>query len=351
MRKTVFLVLVILTILIQTSVSQTIYFTKTDHDFGTIKDIDGIVSYNFKFSNTGTSALTISGIVPSSSSVSASSTKTTLNQGEEAYITVNFDPTNRPGNFNKTIIVKSNASNGNAFLRINGDVISSQTLEDMHPYEVGQLQFQKMNISLSVLYNNQTKTAECSVYNPSNKALKLSFKYLPSYLKLTVDQQIIYPKQTAIVTATVTGSLVNDYGFIKENIKPYIDGVEAPREISISFILKEYFTLEQKNNPPIFQVEEKILNFGTIKVGETIEHNFHFTNTGVSDLIIRKATSNSSGLTITYPQGAIKPGASGNIKVVYEATGAGRQNKVISVIVNVPTNDSCILRMTGTVVR
>ena len=92
-------------------------------------------------------------------------------------------------------------------------------------------------------------------------------------------------------------------------------------------------------NAPKFKFEEEIHNFGDIKVGDEVQHDFKFTNVGKKDLIISDARA-SCGCTIPEkPEKPIAPGASEIIKVKFNSTGkSGLVNKDITITANtVPT--------------
>src|SRR5436190_23033204 len=69
--------------------------------------------------------------------------------------------------------------------------------------------------------------------------------------------------------------------------------------------------------------EEEAYDFGTIKEGEKISHEFKFKNTGKSDLLITSATA-SCGCTVPeWPKDPIPPGGNGVIKVSFNSEGKG----------------------------
>ncbi|MCB9308491.1 MAG: DUF1573 domain-containing protein [Lewinellaceae bacterium] len=69
--------------------------------------------------------------------------------------------------------------------------------------------------------------------------------------------------------------------------------------------------------------EEDTFDWGTINDGEKMTHVFKFKNTGSEPLIISNAKG-SCGCTVPeYPKEAIAPGASGEIKVIYDSKGKG----------------------------
>lgn len=97
----------------------------------------------------------------------------------------------------------------------------------------------------------------------------------------------------------------------------------------------------------VFEAEE--FNFGTIKQGESVTHEFSFTNNGKDDLIITNAQG-SCGCTVPqYPKEAIKKGATGTIKVTFNSAGKmGLQDKTVTITSNAK-NSPRILHLKGTV--
>ena len=85
----------------------------------------------------------------------------------------------------------------------------------------------------------------------------------------------------------------------------------------------------------VLSFESGMFNFGKIVQGEKVHHEFKFTNTGKSPLIITNATA-TCGCTIPEPpKEPIKPGESNVIKVVFNSDGKmGMQDKIITVTSN-----------------
>ncbi|MCF8232123.1 MAG: DUF1573 domain-containing protein [Bacteroidales bacterium] len=95
--------------------------TKT-HDFG--KVISGeVVSYNFKFKNTGDAPLIISEVSSSCGCTVPDYPEEPIKPGEEKYLEVTFDSERRSGFQSKTITVGTNAQPSNTTLRIKAKVI------------------------------------------------------------------------------------------------------------------------------------------------------------------------------------------------------------------------------------
>jgi len=86
---------------------------------------------------------------------------------------------------------------------------------------------------------------------------------------------------------------------------------------------------------PIMEFEEVMFDFGTITQGEKVNFVYKFTNTGDADLIISSAKG-SCGCTVPdWPKQPIAPGASGEIKVVFNSDGKkDNQHKDVSINAN-----------------
>lgn len=96
-----------------------------DHDFGTIREADGPVSYKFTVENTGDKPLVILSAKAQCGCTTPVVPKQPIKPGETATISVTYNPAGRPGEFKKTIRVK--AKPGQATLTITGTVVPKNT--------------------------------------------------------------------------------------------------------------------------------------------------------------------------------------------------------------------------------
>lgn len=91
----------------------------------------------------------------------------------------------------------------------------------------------------------------------------------------------------------------------------------------------------QGKDLPVMTFEQDMFDFGDIKQDDVVTHNFKFTNTGKSDLIITNARA-SCGCTVPeYPKEPVKPGESGIIKVTFNSHNKKDAiNKTVTVTAN-----------------
>ncbi len=87
--------------------------------------------------------------------------------------------------------------------------------------------------------------------------------------------------------------------------------------------------------PKIDLKEKQVYDFGEITEGDTVEHNFVFTNTGEFPLIINNITASCGCTTPEWPRDPIAPGQESSIKVRFNSKGKmGMQNKTITIFAN-----------------
>lgn len=99
-----------------------ITFERTEHDFG--KVIYGeVVSYNFKFKNTGDADLVISEVGTTCGCTVTNYPEKPIKPGEEKYLEVTFDSDRQSGFQSKTISIVTNAQPNPKTLRIKAKVV------------------------------------------------------------------------------------------------------------------------------------------------------------------------------------------------------------------------------------
>lgn len=98
-----------------------------------------------------------------------------------------------------------------------------------------------------------------------------------------------------------------------------------------------------------FKFSEEVYDYGTIKQGDQVQHNFEFVNTGKEPLIISQANG-SCGCTVPeWPKEPIAPGAKGVIKVTFNSAGKqGMQDKTVTLKSNAK-QDPMVLHIKGNV--
>lgn len=100
------------------------------------------------------------------------------------------------------------------------------------------------------------------------------------------------------------------------------------------------------------EMSETTYDFGTIREdGGAVRHEFRFTNTGDTPLVIVDAKAECGCTRPEYPLKPIEPGKSGVIRVTYLPQGRpGEFVKSVKVTTNAPKQKKVKIKISGTVI-
>ena len=101
---------------------------------------------------------------------------------------------------------------------------------------------------------------------------------------------------------------------------------------------------------PKIQMDEEIFDFGEMKEGESVTHDFILKNIGGANLIISSAKG-SCGCTVPeWPKEPIAKEEEATIKVTFNSKGkSGKQNKTVTLVTNAIPNTK-VITITGNVI-
>lgn len=359
MKISISLLLVILICLPFANQAQTaksrIAFEKLQHNFGTFKEELGVQTVAFNFKNDGATPLILNNVQASCGCTTPEWTREPVAPGAKGVIKVSYDPKNRPGVFNKTIHVSSNAENADVVLTILGEVTPrARTIEEDYPNEIGPLRAKTSHIAFTSIKENQVKKDSTEIVNNSDQPVQLSFKTPPPHLSAVFKPAKLAPKQKGYLVVTFDASKIKAYGFVMHRIYLNIDGQDDYKNsIAVSTTLEEDFsklTAVDLSNSPTVSYDAESFDFGDIKPNGKVEHTFNLKNTGKKELIIRDVKSSCGCTAVSPSKNMVAANESVPLKVVFDSTGkSGRQNKTITVITNDPKNPTTVLRISSNI--
>jgi hypothetical protein len=328
-----------------------IVFSELEHDFGTFKESDGTQITTFEFTNNGDVPLVLNSVRASCGCTTPKWTREPVAPGKTGEIQVSYDPKNRPGSFNKSVMIRSNAANGTTVLRIKGRVEKGEkTLAELYPREIGKLRVKRNHISFSSMKENEKETKEIELVNDNDEPVEVGFRKVPGHLEVKADPETISPKEKGKLIVTYDAEKANTYGFASHRIYLSLDGSEDYRaSVGVSATIEEdfsYLSDEELANAPVAVFSEQKHDFGEMKQGEKKDHTFTLTNDGGSELIIRNVRSSCGCTAVAPAKKVIAPGESAPVKVTFNSRGKrGRQSKSITVITNDPKTPTTRLRV------
>jgi hypothetical protein len=328
-----------------------------EHDYGTFKEEAGVQRYDFEVINSGNEPLVIQNIVASCGCTTPEWTKEPIAPGQKGKITALYDPANRPGKFQKSLTVYTNAKPQVHVLVIKGEVIQREkTIEELFTFPVGPVRFESIHLAFTNIKKTEKKIRVMQIINTSSAPVKVEFDQLPPHLSLKVNPETLKPNQKGIVEGTYDATKNNGWGTVTDLVKVKINGaVQENVYYYVSANLVEDFsslTREQLENAPVFNIASTNFDIGKMPGATTKEVEFKFTNSGKNDLYIRhvKSTCGCTAVEQGLVGKPIKPGQSSSIKAIFNSGGyKGQVTKAIYVYTNDPKKSEVVLMLTANV--
>jgi uncharacterized cupredoxin-like copper-binding protein len=107
-----------------------------------------------------------------------------------------------------------------------------------------------------------------------------------------------------------------------------------------------------KTSPPEISVKPGEYDFGSVTQGDKVTHDFEIYNNGKSNLSIINVRASCGCTAATPAKTKLEPGDSTKLVVVFDSTNKlGRQNKIVYIKTNDPSNPVFNVKFTGEVME
>lgn len=346
MKKLALMLMAVLTAGMVCGQEPVITFDRTTHDFGKINEADGRVTTVFTFRNEGMSPLVLSNVRASCGCTTPKWTKEPVEPGQEGQITVTYNPNGRPGHFQKTITVTSNAKEATTKLFIKGEVIpKSVKPTDLFPVKMGKLSLAKDMVDFGDVKKGAQAQLTLGYANQQTAAFTLECKSTADYLVAfpAINSQNvmdIQPNQKGEIQLLLNADLCPEYGPVEMTIYFVVDGEKNDAyAITVKANIVEDFSQMSKQDmdaAPILSIQEDI-DLGTFAQGKKVKANLPLSNAGTNPLLVRRILNSNKGVVIT-PAKAIRSGKKGNCRVTIPTDEKGTFIEPVTVITNDPKN-------------
>ena len=177
---------------------------KASHDLGKLNEMDGLVNHTFRLRNVSKKPLRISRVRTTCGCTAAAYDTTAIAVGEEAQITLTYNPKNRPGTIDVDafVYVEGNDRQPMARLSLYGEVIDGDVWRHL-PEAMGTLRLKRKEVHFAELPTQGKTTMRILCANSGTKPLRLSSKIQPPYASLHTVPEVIAPGEEADLIVTV----------------------------------------------------------------------------------------------------------------------------------------------------
>lgn len=202
------LTICLLALAFTTRAQAVLQFETDNHDFGKVAE-GTIATYEFKFKNTGNQPAIIANVQASCGCTTPDWTKTPVLPGKSGVIKAMYSSAGRPGVFNKTVTVTSNATEPSKVLTIKGAVLTKDEIKPtLTPAQLTQSPHLVLNASshdFGKMEVGQQPTARFTVRNIGKTELVLGALSSGCYcVGYKTSPAPIAPGQSAVIELLYT---------------------------------------------------------------------------------------------------------------------------------------------------
>lgn len=352
-KRVIFLILLPLCAL-PAAAQERLTFDPAAHDFGTILETDGRVSHTFTGVNRGDSPLVILDVVTTCGCTVPDFSKKPILPGEKTQITVTYDPTNRPGSFNKELWVYSPEKRKIATLTIQGSVTPRQkTVDELYPVDAGGgLRLASTLNAFSYIYPGRQVQGSIGYANTSQRPVRLELRPTVASGALRTD----YPRQVApgergeINLSYLIPADKPRYGTLRDALEVVVEGRSNGTTLVTHGIGVDLWSEDAAQNGPKADISENILKFGPVKhAGPLRKLYFTLSNAGTADLIVRAVEGDGHIATTLGPGRTVAPGESFRAEVLLDpaAQDFGMLTEHLMIVTNDPVRPMRRIRISA----
>ncbi len=325
--------------------SKPLMFREELFDFGNVKEDGGPVTHEFVFTNGTNRTIKILSVQASCGCTTPDWSRDAVEPGKTGFIQASYNPKGRPGYFNKTLTVTSDADTNPIVLQIKGNVSNEGVGSEADFIGSNGSWRTKVNLfNMGTVYHRDEPTVrDFQFMNSGAKAVTVKSVVAPPYIKVDVTPKTLAPGQKGNIKLIYNGKLKNQYGFHSDNVQIVTDdALEPEKSYTVNATLEDYFgdlKPEDYQKAPRLQLASTSMDFGRIAKDASVSREVSVTNTGKKELLIKAVQGNCSCVMASAVKSALKPGESTTVKVTFNSKDRkATQNKAVTIYSNDPQN-------------
>lgn len=336
---------------------QNIEWAETVHDFGAIDENDGPVTCELRFVNRGDAPVAVVSARASCGCTTPRYMTSPVAPGDTGVVEVTFDPTGRPGRFDKKVRIETGDGEGEPLrssLRVKGVVVgASNTVRSRYPVDAGAVKLRTATAAFGEVLKTRDKVCYIECYNSSADTVIPYWDNLPPYITARSLGSKVAPGEQKTFTLYFSGPKSPLYGIVTDSLTFYADKGAAAVVVDAVAIVKEDFsrlTPGARANAPEVKVEPEIVDFGRLDgEGLAVSRTFEIVNRGRDPLIVRRVYTADRGVSVSLDKDKVKKNKRATVTVTVDPSKLPSEllNARISVITNDPLQSTVVVRASG----
>lgn len=187
-------------------IEKSLKFIPQNIDFGVIRETNGKVTKTVKAINVSSDSTFIISARTSCGCSEAEYDGRMLAPGDTTTVSITYDPTNRPGKFQKSAKIFTGRDRVSNMFRISGIVIpSKKNLDKAYPEKAGNLRLSTSIVAIGEMRHAETKPIFIGIYNDSDQPMTLKADSYNEALEATLQPDTIEPFGIATLSIMLKG--------------------------------------------------------------------------------------------------------------------------------------------------
>lgn len=304
-----------------TEASAGVRWLEKSYDFGLFKEAGGPRTGSVRFVNEGPGEIAVTHARPSCGCTSVDYPLDPVAPGDTARISFTYDPTGRPGKFDKSIRVYFDDNEAPVRVGITGNVLGTpESLSLFYPVEAGPLRLSEAEIEAGELRQGASRDYFINVYNQGPDTIVPLLHPENPTLRASSSQKEIAPGDVVAFSFYFSSSPLPEVGAHRIPVSLKAKGhpkVDTTVWFSATVVPDtRRLTPEQVDRGPRCYLTPSPVDLGIVSGAGNLEFSFLIQNQGKATLEVLNGVSGSEAVGLKKIPAKVKPGKASEVKGV-----------------------------------
>lgn len=326
-----------------------IKWLQTEYDFGTWHEAQGKRTGTARFVNTGPESVIITSVRPSCGCTGADWYQDPVAPGDTAWVSFTYDPTHRPGRFEKTVKVYTDPGRQLQVIHIRGTVVGTpETLARDYPVEMGDLRLTGLTYDFGPTPQGTPRHGYLTGYNQGADTIRPAVSLAKGPLDARIAAQGVAPGEPFTI-GLFLGTRELSPGAHSWPVRLLCGGKSLNLTVEADIeAVRPALDSAQMARAPRVTVPSAPVELPAPK-GSKARFRFQVSNDGLSPLHLQRVYSRAEAVRVDKAPRTLRPGKSGTVEgtIDLEAVDGPAYGFVIEVITDDPLQPVAKVRVLG----